>query len=157
MPPILKILRIFFHNKALKMKPVALFRLLQITKTFFLTFILVFAFETSSSCLTNYFDDTDVIKINPAYKIKRYSNGKVIAYTSVDNGEKIEYNFTDFNGDILLSAIRKQKLNSVILILSRKYGLSEMECRRMVKHSLNVLEEWGIIMERDKLLVDKDF
>ncbi len=138
------------------MKPFALFRLFKISKIFSLAFILLFAFEASSSALTNFFDDTDVIKINPAYKIKRFSNGQVIAYTSVDNGEKIEYNFTDFNGDILLSAIRKQKLNAVIINLSRKYGLTEMECRRMVKHSLNVLEEWGIIMQRDELLVAKD-
>lgn len=138
------------------MKPFALFRLLQISKAFVLAFLMVFVFESSSTALTNYFDDTDVIKINPAYKIKRYSSGKVIAYTSVDNGEKIEYNFTDFNGDILVSAIRKQKLKAVILNLSSKYGLSEMECRRMVKHSLNVFEEFGIIMQRDKLLINID-
>ncbi len=139
------------------MKPITLHsKLLQTSKLSFLVFLLVFTFNFSSIASANYLNDSDVIKINPAFKIKRYSNGNVIAYKAIDDGAKVEYNFKDLNGDILLAAIRKQKLSSVILSLSRKYELSEMECRRRIKHSINVLEEWGIIVKRDKLMVKKD-
>ena len=139
------------------MKPITLHsKLLQTSKLSFLVFLLVFTFNFSSIASANYLYDSDVIEINPAFKIKRYSNGNVIAYKAIDDGAKVEYNFKDLNGDILLAAIRKQKLSSVILSLSRKYELSEMECRRRIKHSINVLEEWGIIVKRDKLMVKKD-
>jgi len=157
MTPFFQKLKFLFHNKTLKMKPITLHsKLLQTYKLSFLVFLLVFTFNFSSIASANYFNDSDVIKINPAFKIKRYSNGNVIAYKAIDDGAKVEYYFKDLNGDILLAAIRKQKLSSVILSLSRKYELSEMECRRRIKHSINVLEEWGIIVKRDKLMVKKD-
>ena len=92
--------------------------------------------------------------IETSFNRQRFGNGKVIAYASLD-GEKVEHDFTDFNADILLAAIRKQRLSSVILNLSRKYGLSEDECRRKVKHSINVLEAWDIIIQRNKFVVKK--
>ncbi len=137
------------------MKPtIAFFRFSRFSKVLLLTISFVFAYQSFSSAEMNLLDESDVLKINPAYKIKRFGNGKVIAYASLD-GEKIEHDFTDFNADILLSAIRKQKLSSVIINLSRKYGLSEDECRRKVKHSINVLESWDIIIHRNKFVVKK--
>lgn len=137
------------------MKPtIALFRLSKFSKVFLLIVTLVFTYQSFSSAAMNFLDESDFLKINPAYKIKRFGNGKVIAYASLD-GEKIEHDFTDFNADILLAAIRKQRLSSVILNLSRKYGLSEDECRRKVKHSINVLEAWDILIQRNKFVVKK--
>jgi len=127
----------------------AFFRFTRFAKVFLLIVTLVFAFQSFSSLASNYLDESDILKINPAYKIKRFGNGKVIAYASLNDGEKIVHDFTDFNADILLAALRKQRLSNVMLNLSRKYGLSEDECRRMIKHSVNVLEEWEIILQPD--------
>ena len=124
-------------------------RFTKLSKVFLLAIAVLFAFQSFSSLASNYLDESDIIKINPEYKIKRFPNGKVIAYSSLDDGEKIVHDFTDFNADILLAALRKQRLSNVMIILSRKYGLSEDECRRKVKHSINVLEEWEIILQTD--------
>lgn len=132
------------------MKPTIKFiRFTKFAKVIFLIVALVFAFQSFSSSASNYLDESDILKINPEYKIKRFPNGKVIAYFSLDNGEKVVHDFTDFNADVLLAALRKQKLGSIMLNLSRKYGLSEDECRRRIKHSINVLEEWEIILQTD--------
>ncbi len=132
------------------MKPIITsFAFARLTKVFILVATLLFTFQLFTSFASNYLDESDILKINPEYKIKRYANGKVIAYASQNNGEKIVHDFTDFNADILLAALRKQRISSVMINLSRKYGLSEDECRRKIKHSINVLEEWEIIIQPD--------
>jgi hypothetical protein len=132
------------------MKPsVKSFRFTRFSKLLFLIITLVFTFQSFSSLASNSLDENDILKINPEYKIKRFANGKVIAYASLDDGETIVHDFTDFNADILLAALRKQRISNVMLNLSRKYRLSEDECRRKIKHSVNILEEWEIIMQTD--------
>jgi hypothetical protein len=132
------------------MKPAIKFlRFTKFSKVLLINVALVFVFQSFSSFASNYMDESDILKINPEYKIKRFPNGKVMVYSSLDNGEKVVLDFTDFNADILLAALRKQRLGSVMLNLSRKYGLSEDECRRKVKHSINVLEEWEIILQTE--------
>ena len=131
------------------MKPIILFKFTRFSKVLLLIVTLLFTFQSFSSLAVNSLDETDVLKINPEYKIKRFANGKVIAYASLDNGDEVVHDFTDFNADILLAALRKQKLSNVMLNLSKKYGLSEDECRRRIKHSINVLEEWEIILQTD--------
>jgi hypothetical protein len=132
------------------MKPTVKFlRFTKFSKVLLLNVALIFAFQSFSSLASNYLDESDILKINPEYKIKRFPNGKVIVYSSPDNGEKVVHDFTDFNADILLAALRKQRLGNVMLNLSRKYGLSEDECRRKIKHSINVLEEWEIILQTE--------
>jgi hypothetical protein len=132
------------------MKPIIkFFKFTRFSKVLLLIVTFVFTFQSFSSLAANFLDESDILKINPEYKIKRFPNGTVIAYASLDDGEKIVHDFTDFNADILLAALRKQRLSNVMLNLSRKYGLSEDECRRRIKHSINVLEEWEIILEPD--------
>jgi hypothetical protein len=132
------------------MKPsVKSFRFTRFSKLLFLIITLVFTFQSFSSLASNSLDENDILKINPEYKIKRFANGKVIVYASLDDGETIVHDFTDFNADILLAALRKQRISNVMLNLSRKYRLSEDECRRKIKHSVNILEEWEIIMQTD--------
>ena len=128
---------------------VTFFRFTRFSKVFLLIVTFLFTFQSFLSLAANFLDESDILKINPAYKIKRFANGKVVVYASLEDGEKITHDFTDFNADILLAAIRKQRLSNVLLNLSRKYRLSEDECRRKIKHSINVLEEWEIILQTD--------
>jgi hypothetical protein len=138
------------------MKPILTFhRFTKLSKVFFFTFMLLFGVQYLSVSALGFFDDSDILKINPEFKIKRYSNGTVIAYAFREDGEKVELDFKDFNADVLLAAIRKQRVENVILNLSRKYRLSEDECRRNLKHSINVLEEWDIIISGDRFLTNK--
>jgi hypothetical protein len=114
------------------MKPTVKFlRFTKFSKVLLLNVALIFAFQSFSSLASNYLDESDIL------------------YSSPDNGEKVVHDFTDFNADILLAALRKQRLGNVMLNLSRKYGLSEDECRRKIKHSINVLEEWEIILQTE--------
>ncbi len=119
------------------------------SKVLLLIVTFLFTIQSFSSSAANFLDETDILKINPDYKIKRFADGKVIAYTYLEDGDEIVHDFTDFNADILLAALRKQRLSSVMLNLSRKYGISKDECRRRIKHSVNILEEWNIILQTD--------
>jgi hypothetical protein len=124
-------------------------------KVFLLAFVFLFSVQYLSVSASGFFDDSDILKINPDYKIKRYPNGTVIAYSLLADGEKVVHDFTNFNADVLLAALRKQRVENVILNLSRKYRLSEDECRRNLKHAVNVLEEWDIIMAGDRFLTNR--
>ncbi len=138
------------------MKPILTFlKPAKFSKVLLFAFVLVFSIQSLSLSALSFFDDSDILKINPEFKIKRYSDGTVIAYSSLENGAKIVHDFTDFNADVLLAALRKQRVENVILNLSRKYRLSEDECRRKVKHSINVLEEWDIIVAGERFLTNK--
>ena len=59
--------------------------------------------------------------------------------------EKEEYEFEDFNADVVLFVYRKLSIKQISLNLARKYYLSEDESRRNVKKALNILEYWGIV------------
>ena len=134
---------------------VSILRLTTFSKVLLFTVVIAFGFQSFPLSALDFFDESDILKINPDYKIKRYSDGNVVVYSSLEDGEKIVHNFTDFNADILLAALRKQKVDNVIFVLSRKYSLSEDECRRKVKHSINVLAEWDIIIGGDKFLTNR--
>lgn len=88
--------------------------------------------------------DNIIIKINPDFKLKRSSNGVVIL-SSVKNSES-KYEFSDLYADILLAAYRKQRLGYIMKTLTKKYAYSEEECRREMKHALNVLSDWNMII-----------
>jgi hypothetical protein len=116
------------------------------TKTLlFLLVISMAAFSLSASS----FDDT-VVKLNPDFKLKRMSNGTVIM-SALRNGETVQHEFTDIYADILLAAYRRQRLGYIMESLSKKYYYSDEECRREIKHALNVLSEWDIVLREDKL------
>ncbi|HLO60605.1 MAG TPA: hypothetical protein VK179_17780 [Bacteroidales bacterium] len=93
------------------------------------------------------------IRINPEYKITRASDGSVLV-TSKDPHSEFKQQFTDFYADLLLAAYRKQSMNYMLESLRRKYYMSEEECRREIKHAVNTLSEWKIIL-KDKDLAMK--
>lgn len=103
----------------------------------------------SFSISASSFDDT-VVKLNPDYKLKRMSNGTVVM-SALQNGETIKHEFTNIYADILLAAYRKQRLGYIMENLSKKYYYSDEECRREIKHALNVLSDWDIVLREDKL------
>ena len=100
---------------------------------------------------TRMMDEGEKITINPEFKFKRLSNGTVEMYRIKDENQK-KYRFTDFNADLLLSAYRRMNSDQIISVLSKKYDLSIVECRRQMKHSLNILEDWGIVLKNGKLV-----
>jgi hypothetical protein len=87
----------------------------------------------------------EAIRFNSEYKLKRMSNGEVIISHSQNPGIK-NLTFTDFYADILLAAYRNQKMDYIIRACTDKYFSSEDECRREVKHAVNVLSGWNIII-----------
>lgn len=100
---------------------------------------------------TRMIDEGEKITINPEFKFKRLSNGTVEMYRIKDKNQK-KYRFTDFNADLLLSAYRRMNSDQIISVLSKKYNLSKDECRRQMKHSLNILEDWGIVLKNGELV-----
>ncbi len=93
-------------------------------------------------------NDREVLKLNPDYKLKRLSTGTVIIYSNKENGEVVRHEFENVYADILLGAIRRQSIDQLIPVLSRKYYFGEDECRREIKHAVHVLEEWNILVSQ---------
>jgi hypothetical protein len=103
----------------------------------------------SFSLSASSFDNT-IVKLNPDYKLKRTNKGTVVM-TALRNGETIQHEFTELYADLLLGAYRKQRLGYIMENLSKKYYYSDEECRREIKHALNILSEWDIVLREDKL------
>ncbi len=104
--------------------------------------------------LSRIYDDSQVLKINPNYKIKRLSTGIVIATTNLGNGQTVTHEFHDISAEVLLAAIRRQPVRLIIPVIARKYYIDLDESRREVKHAINVLTEWDILVDNTSLKGD---
>jgi hypothetical protein len=104
----------------------------------------VFAGNAGSSIDNN-------VKLNPECKIKRLSNGSVIVVSKNEEGAEVKHQFTDFYADLLMAYYRKQHTDFILASFSKKYFLSEDECRREIKHALNILSEWNIVLHDDRI------
>jgi len=93
----------------------------------------------------------DVIRLNPDCKVKRLSNGAVIISAKNNEGIEEKHQFKDFYADLLMAAYRKQKTEYILDSFSKKYYLSHDECRREIKHALNVLAEWNIVQREERV------
>jgi hypothetical protein len=102
--------------------------------------------RTGASSLDN------VIKLNPDCKVKRLSNGSVIISAKNTEGVEEKHQFSDFYADLLMAAYRKQKTDYIITSFSKKYYLSQDDCRREIKHALNVLAQWNIVQRDDRIV-----
>jgi len=91
------------------------------------------------------------IKLNPDCKIKRLSNGDVIVSLKSGQGIEEKHEFTDFYADLLFAAYRKQSTRSIVDSFSKKYYISQDDCRRAIKHALNVLAEWNIVIRDNQV------
>lgn len=91
------------------------------------------------------------IKLNPDCRIKRLSNGDVIVSIRSGQGVEEKHEFTDFYADLLMAAYRKQSTTLIVDNFSKKYYLSEDDCRREIKHALNVLAEWNIVIRDNQV------
>ena len=83
--------------------------------------------------------------MNPECKIKRMSNGDVIVVTKNPEGLEVKHKFSDFYADVLMAAYRKQRVEFMVDTFSKKYYLSQEDCRREIKHAVNVFSEWNIV------------
>lgn len=90
------------------------------------------------------------ITLNPAFKIKRLSNGNVVVSNTQQDGIIVKHEFNELYADLIMAAYRKQRMTVIINNLSKKYYLSQDECRREVKHALNELTEWQIVVRDDQ-------
>jgi hypothetical protein len=91
------------------------------------------------------------IRLNPECKIKRMSNGEVIVIAKNQEGTTVNHKFTDFYADLLMAAYRKQRMEFIAETFSKKYFLSQDDCRREIKHAINVLVEWNIVLREDQI------
>ncbi|MBN1414841.1 MAG: hypothetical protein JW973_07055 [Bacteroidales bacterium] len=114
----------------------------------FLFLSLMFSF-VSLAISASSFDNT-ILKLNPDFKFKRFSNGAV-ELSAFRDGKTVKHVFTDLYADLLLAAYRKQRVGFILNSLAKKYACSEEECRREIKHALNILDEWQIILRDDQL------
>jgi len=51
----------------------------------------------------------------------------------------------------MMGAYLKQSMNIITDTLRKKYYMSEDECRRELKHAINILSEWKIILRDEEL------
>ena len=91
------------------------------------------------------------IELNPAFKLKRMSNGEVIVTAKSVQGSEVTHKFSDFYADLLMAAYRKQRMEYIVTTFSKKYYLSQDDCRREIKHAVNVLAEWNIVVKKDQI------
>jgi hypothetical protein len=91
------------------------------------------------------------IRLNPEFKINRISNGSVVVTSKNPDEASVKHEFTDFYADLLMAAYRKQGIDYITETLRKKYYLSEDECRREIKHAVNILSEWKIILRDDEI------
>lgn len=108
----------------------------------FLLMLSLFSFTGDSTGASSM---DDIIRLNPDCKVKRLSNGSVIISAKNNEGVEEKHQFTDFYADLLMAAYRKQKTEYILDSFSKKYYLSHDECRREIKHAVNVLAEWNIV------------
>lgn len=92
------------------------------------------------------------VMLNPACKVKRLSNGTVIVSATERDSTIVKHEFTELYADLVMAAYRKQRLSLIVNNLSKKYYLSQDDCRREVKHALNELTEWQIVLRDGKTL-----
>ena len=114
------------------------------------TLLLLFVFSIVTITISASSFDNTIIKINPEFKLKRLSNGTIVM-SAVQNGETVKHQFNDLYADLLLAVYRKQRMGYIVENISRKYYYAEEECRREIKHALNVLIDWNIVLRDDKL------
>jgi hypothetical protein len=124
-------------------------RLAGISRILFALFLSIIAFQSGTASPKSFFEG--IIKLNPEYKLKRFSNGEVVVFRKSGEGEEVTHKFSDFYADLLMAAYRKQRLGYVIDTFAKKYYLSQEDCRREVKHALNVLEEWNIVIRDESM------
>jgi hypothetical protein len=96
-------------------------------------------------------DNDQGLRINPEFKISRISNGSVIVTSKNPQESAVKHEFSDFYADLLMAAYRKQSMGLITDMLRKKYYMSEDECRRELKHAINILAEWKIILRDEDL------
>jgi len=99
-------------------------------------------------------DDSKSIRINPEFKINRISSGSVIVTSRNPEDASVKHEFNDFYADLLMGAYRKQSMDLITDTLRKKYYMSEDECRREIKHAINILSEWKIILRDDEMALE---
>jgi hypothetical protein len=116
---------------------------------FFVCLILISLTASTEGTDKSYYDGS--IRLNPDCKVKRLSTGAVHVFTKDKDGSEVKHEFTDFYADLIMAAYRKQRIEFIVDSLGKKYYLSEDDCRRELKHAVNVLSEWKILYRDDQV------
>jgi hypothetical protein len=110
-------------------------------------FIFVVFFSLTIMGETNPLPDNTVsYRFNPEYKIKRMSNGEIVVFKNHPQSDDIKHKFSGLSADLLFAIYRKQSMSVIENSLSKKYYLSYDECRREIKHAINVFAQWNIVL-----------
>jgi hypothetical protein len=131
--------------KTIAYLPIGLFRTAGI-----LFFLMLMSLGINAGDTSRTFNEVD-IQLNPQCKIKRFSNGEVLITSKNQEGLEVKHKFTDFYADLLLAAYHKQHMEFMLNTFSKKYTLSQDDCRREIKHAINVLVDWNIIVRDNKI------
>jgi len=113
-------------------------------------FIMLISFSADSGGSDKSFYNGSIV-LNPDCKVKRMSSGEVLVFAKDKDGVEVKHQFTDFYADLIMAAYRKQRIEFIVDSLSKKYYLSEDDCRREIKHAVNVLSEWKILYRDDQV------
>lgn len=89
-----------------------------------------------------------LVRFNKEYKIKRTSR-IVTVYKLSDEGDRIEYALDEFSSDVVLLVYRRISEQAIVNSLAKQYHISKQHSRRNVKMSLNILEEWNIVLREE--------
>jgi hypothetical protein len=133
------------------MKPIASFFLKLFRSSAILFFLMLISLISDAGNTPKSFYEVSV-RLNPECKIKRMSNGEVIVTSINPEGMEVKQKFTDFYADLLMAALRKQRMEFILDTFSKKYYLSQDDCRREIKHAVNVLSEWNILLRNEGIV-----
>jgi hypothetical protein len=115
-----------------------------------LIFLILISFISETGDLPKSFYENRIL-LNPECKIKRMSNGEVMVIAKNQEGMEVGYKFTDLYADLLMAAYRKQRMVFIVENISKKYYLSKDDCRREIKHAINILADWNIVLREEQV------
>ena len=92
-------------------------------------------------------------RINAAYKMNVFTDGKVELYTHKSAGDKLTLTFDGLEADVLLKLSKKNDPKLCVEELGPKYNLGEVYYLAEVNSILKSMEDRGIIYSGDLMLV----
>lgn len=101
----------------------------------------------------NLMDDSDIPRINPAFKMNLLADGTVELYTFQPEENKVSYQFKELEADVILKLTEKADPFSVINEFSKKYQITEQDCKVKVQSIMGSLKEKGIIYYGEQMMV----
>ena len=107
--------------------------------------LLIGYFASAQAAPPNVFSYDDTIHLSKNCSLQQNSD-EVIVRLDQTGKSGVEYRFNEFYADLVLLASEQNTFQEIVTALAGKYELSNDDCRRKVKHSVNVLSDFGILV-----------